>query len=58
MYRYNKTIQKKNVTKENIKQHNPNWPQIPDDSYRTLIVGGSRSGQKIIIITNKSSTRY
>ena len=23
------------VTKENIKKHNPNWPQIPDNSYRT-----------------------
>ena len=22
------------VTKENIKKHNPNWPQIPDHSYR------------------------
>ena len=24
------------VTKENIKKHNPNWPQIPDQyTYRT-----------------------
>ena len=22
------------VTKENIKELNPNWPQIPDQSYR------------------------
>ena len=22
------------VTKENIKKHNPNWPQIPGHSYR------------------------
>ena len=22
------------VIKENIKQHNPNWPQIPDHPYR------------------------
>ena len=22
------------VTKENIKKHDPNWPQIPDHSYR------------------------
>ena len=24
------------VVKENIKEHNPNWPQIPDHPYRTL----------------------
>ena len=24
--------------KENIKEHNPNWPEIPDYSYRILIV--------------------
>ena len=28
------------VTKEGIKEHNPNWPEIPDHPYRTLIVGG------------------
>ena len=41
MYQYNKTIQKTinfdDVTKENIKEHNPNWPQIPDHPYRILI---------------------
>ena len=26
------------VTKENIKEHNPNWPQIPDHPYRILII--------------------
>ena len=31
------------VTKENIKEHNPNWPEIHDYPYRTLIVGGSGS---------------
>ena len=29
------------VIKEEIKEHNPNWPQIPDHSYRILIIGGS-----------------
>ena len=24
------------VTKENIKEHNPNWPRIPDNPYRIL----------------------
>ena len=29
------------VTKENIKEHNPNWQQISDHSYIILISGGS-----------------
>ena len=29
------------VTKENIKARNQNWPQIPDHPYRILITGGS-----------------
>ena len=29
------------VTKENIKEHNLNWPQIPDYLYKMLIVWGS-----------------
>ena len=31
------------VIKENIKEHDPNWPQIPDHPYRILIIGGSGS---------------
>ena len=31
------------VTKENIKEHNPNWPHTPDHPYRILIIGGSGS---------------
>ena len=33
------------ITKEDIKEHNPNWLEIPDRSYRILIVGGSGSGK-------------
>ena len=33
------------VTKENIKEHNPSWPQVPDYPYRILIIGGSGSGK-------------
>ena len=33
------------VFKENIKEHKPNWPQIPDHPYRILIIGGSWSGK-------------
>ena len=31
------------ITREDIKQHNPNLPQILDHPYRILIVGGSES---------------
>ena len=33
------------VTKENIKEHQPNWPQTPDHPYIILIAGGSGSGR-------------
>ena len=33
------------VIKEETKEDNPNWPQIPDHPYRTLIIGGSGSGK-------------
>ena len=33
-----------NMTKEYINEHNSNWPQIPDHSYRLLTIGGSGSG--------------
>ena len=39
------------ATKENIKEHNPNWPQIPDHLYRILITGGSGSEKQIHYLT-------
>ena len=39
------------ITKDNIKDHNPNWTQIPDHPYKILIIGSSRSG-KIKILFN------
>ena len=33
------------VTEEETKEHNPNWPQIFDDPYRILIIGDSGSGK-------------
>ena len=33
-----------NITKEDRKEHNSNWPDILDNPYRILIAGGSRSG--------------
>ena len=31
------------VTKENIKEHNLNWPQLPDHSCRIIIIRSSGS---------------
>ena len=33
------------ITKEDIKEHNPNWPEVSDHPYRILIVRGSGSGK-------------
>ena len=33
------------ITKEDIKEHNPNWQDIPDHPCRILIVEGSESGK-------------
>ena len=41
---YKKMINFDDVIKEETKEHNPNWPQIPDHPYRILITGPSRSG--------------
>ena len=51
--RLNVTVQKNDKkvinfdydTKKPIKEHNRNWPQIPDHPYRVLIIGGSGSGK-------------
>ena len=32
------------ITKEDIKEHNPNWPEIPNHPYR-ILVGSSGSGK-------------
>ena len=40
-----KTINFDDVTKENIKKHNSNWPKIRHHPYRILIVAGSGSGK-------------
>ena len=38
-----KMINFDNVIKEETKEHNPNWPEIPDYPYRISIIGGSGS---------------
>ena len=40
-----KMIKFDNVTKEIIKENNPNWQQIHDHPYRILIVRDSASGK-------------
>ena len=49
MQEYNKTIHTiinfNDIKKKNIKEHNPNQPQIHDYPYIILICGGSGSGK-------------
>ena len=33
------------ILQKKTKEHNPNWPEVPDHSYRILVVGGSGSGK-------------
>ena len=35
------------ITKEDIKENNTNWPEIPDHPYRIIIAGGYGSGKKM-----------
>ena len=37
-------------TNENKKEHNFNWPYIPDHPYRILIIGGLRNRKNKCII--------
>ena len=44
-----------NVAKENIKERNPNWPQIPSHLYRIIIIGssGSRKTNSLFNLTKQ-----
>ena len=44
--------------KEYIKEHNPNWTEIPDHPYRILIIWLWIWKNKFIIESDKSTTRY
>ena len=37
--------------KENIKQHNPNWPQLSDHPCSILIIGSSGSGRENALLS-------
>ena len=49
-----------NVTKESIKEYNPNLPQIPDHPYRILIIRGSGSGKtnSLFNLINQILTKF
>ena len=47
-----KMINFDDVTRENIIEHNPNWPKISDHPYRILINGGSGSRKTNSFIFN------
>ena len=36
---------------ENKTEHNKNWPYVPDNPYRILIIGGSGSGKTNVLLT-------
>ena len=38
------------VIKGNMKEHSPNWPQVPDHPYRILIIRDAGSVKKKFII--------
>ena len=37
------------IKKEDIKEHNPKWPEIPDHPYWILIIGGSGWGKTNVL---------
>ena len=45
------------MLQKKTKEHNPNWPEIPDHPYGILIIAGSGSG-KINSLINHQADRY
>ena len=49
------------VTNKNIKEDNPNWPQIVDHPHRILIIGGPRSGKTnslLKLVSNQTLMKF
>ena len=46
------------ITKEDMKKHNPNWPEIPARPYRILVVGGSVSGKTNALLNLTNNEPY
>ena len=42
------------LQKKTQRKHNPNWTQIPDHSYRILIIGSSGSGKTNSLFNTKN----
>ena len=38
------------ITRESLKEHNANWPQIPDHLHIKLIIDGSGSGKAVALL--------
>ena len=45
------------VTKKNTKDHNPNWPEIPDQPYRILMTAGSGPGKTNALLNPKEKVQ-
>ena len=43
------------IIKENVRKHNPNWPQIPDHPYRILIIRGSGLGKTNALLKSSNA---
>ena len=43
---------------ENIIEHNPKWPYIPDHLYRILIIGSSGSGKTNALLNSDIDNIY
>ena len=45
------------ITKEDIKEHNPNWLKVPDHPYWILIIGGcdSRKTNALLNLINSET---
>ena len=41
-----------NVTGKKVKEHSPNWPQIPDHLYKFLIIDDPGSGKIDVLINH------
>ena len=47
-----KMINSDDVAKENIKEHNPDWPQIPDHPCRILITASGKANSLFNLINH------
>ena len=39
------------ITEESIRQHNPNWPKIPNRPYKILTIGDSGSEKTKVLFS-------